>query len=49
MTADQSPADDTSGEEAETHPRGTFFLMLCFLVMIAVMWTLMYVTLLRQG
>lgn len=42
MSADSTPADEATGEEVEAHPRGTFFLMLCFLGMIAVMWIWMF-------
>lgn len=35
--------------DQETHPRGTFFLMLLFLLMIAAMWIWMYITLLQRG
>ena len=46
MSADDAAAH---GEEEEHHTRGTFFLMLCFLGVIAAMWIWMYVTLLMQG
>lgn len=38
--------DDAGAEESgEAHPRGTLFLMLLFLALIAVLWIWMYVIL----
>ena len=34
--------------EAESHPRGTLFLMLLFLISIAAMWAYMYLILLER-
>ena len=44
MTADPTPTDEAAGDEEEHHPRGTLFLMFCFLAVIATMWIWMYGT-----
>lgn len=50
-TTTSPPPGDTgaAGGDGEVHPRGTFFLMVLFLMMIAAMWLWMYVLLLQRG
>lgn len=51
MTDDQRTGlpTDESESGAESHPRGTLFLMLLFLIAIAAMWSYMYLILLERG
>ena len=41
MTADTEHHDETEAEKDEK-PRGTLFIMICFLVMLILMWSWVY-------
>lgn len=49
-TTTPAPATGSAGSgDEEIHPRGTFFLMVLFLMVIAAMWLWMYVLLWQRG
>lgn len=41
--------DENGASGAESHPRGTLFLMLLFLISIAAMWSYMYLIMLGRS